>query len=108
MLSALGSFSWCVGFMDKEGLGQKLSTGLRFKSQLCLVHALWTWPNCFPSLNPHFLTYSTLNTGRPQLSFIHILVLVNVGVQLFIEQLVILGSEDTVVWIVLAWNETRL
>lgn len=84
--------------MGKEGLGQKLSIGLRFQSQLGLVLAVWPWPNHFPSLNPHFLTCRIIPIqGDLGSSPIHASYLVNTDAQLFLEQLVVLGSKGAMV-----------
>lgn len=40
----LGDLSWSVGSQEKEGPAQKVSTGLRFRSHLCLVLACGLGP----------------------------------------------------------------
>lgn len=53
-----GGFSWSVG--SKEGLGQKLSLGLRLQPRLGLGLSVWPWPHRSPSRHPHVLTHSII------------------------------------------------
>lgn len=84
--------------MGKEGLGQKPSTELRFKSQLCLV--LYLPCGLRQIASPPEALFAQLQhlkmQGDPTLP-IHALCLVTISIQLLLEQLVVLGSEGAVV-----------